>query len=153
MLHPLPLAATVRAATRSLLLNATANPSLCAFTHDPSAETQRSPPSQFDFCKTRLVPVTSELMTEHMKYRKADRLVQLPVQGETEPLLVPIIGPSKPMARSALHEIVKAVFRDSAECLRPRGPEYKAAAAHIAQASTHWMHHTWGINLSRKTDF
>lgn len=102
--------------------------------------------------KTRLVPVTGELMTELMKYRKAYGLVQLPLEGETGPLLVPIIGPSKPMARSAIHEIVKAVFRDSAERLRLKGPEYEAAAAHIAQASTHWMRHTAGSHLSEKAD-
>lgn len=102
--------------------------------------------------KTRLVPVTGELMTELAKYRKAYGLVQLPVEDETGPLMVPIIGISKPMARSAIHEIVKAVFRDSADRLRQKGLEFEAAAAHVAQASTHWMRHTSGSHLSEKAD-
>lgn len=102
--------------------------------------------------KTRLIPMTGELMTELAKYRKTYGLVQMPVEGETGPLLIPIIGPSKPMARSAIHEIVKSVFRDSAYRLRQKGPEFEAAADHIAQASTHWMRHTSGSHLSEKAD-
>lgn len=56
------------------------------------------------------------------------------------------------MARSAIHEIVKGVFRESAARLRRRGPEFEAAAAHLEQASTHWMRHTAGSHLSGKAD-
>jgi len=102
--------------------------------------------------KTRLVPATGELMTELMRYRKVQGLSMLPLEGETTPLVIPLIGPNKPMARSAIHEIVKAVFRESAARLRQRGPEFEAAAAHLEQASTHWMRHTAGSHLSEKAD-
>ena len=102
--------------------------------------------------KTRLVPITGELMTELVMYRKACGLCQLPLQGENTPLVIPIIGSSKPMARSGIHEVVKGVFRASAARLRLQGPEFEAAAAHIEQASTHWMRHTAGSHLSEKAD-
>lgn len=66
--------------------------------------------------------------------------------------MIPLIGPAKPMARSAIHEIVKAVMRESAARLRERGPEFEAAAAHLEQASTHWMRHTAGSHLSEKAN-
>ncbi|MGH8856463.1 MAG: tyrosine-type recombinase/integrase [Polaromonas sp.] len=102
--------------------------------------------------KTRLVPATGELMSELMRYRQANGLSPLPLEGESTPLLRPLIGPNKPMARSAIHEIVKAVFRESAARLRQGGPEFEAAAAHLEQASTHWMRHTAGSHLSEKAD-
>lgn len=102
--------------------------------------------------KTRLVPITGELMAELVTYRKACGLAQLPLQGENTPLVIPIIGSSKPMARSGIHEVVKSVFRASAARLRQQGPEFEVAAAHIEQASTHWMRHTAGSHLSEKAD-
>ena len=102
--------------------------------------------------KTRLVPITGELMAELVTYRKACGLCQLPLQGENTPLVIPIIGSSKPMARSGIHEVVKSVFRASAARLRQQGPEFEVAAAHIQQASTHWMRHTAGSHLSEKAD-
>ena len=102
--------------------------------------------------KTRLVPITGELMTELVTYRKVCGLCQLPLQGENTPLVIPVIGSSKPMARSGIHEVVKSVFRASAARLRLQGPEFEAAATHIEQASTHWMRHTAGSHLSEKAD-
>ena len=102
--------------------------------------------------KARLVPATGELMAELIRYRKASGLSTLPLEGETLPLMMPLIGPAKPMARSAIHEIVKAVVQESAARLRQRGPEFEAAAAHLEQASTHWMRHTAGSHLSEKAD-
>ena len=102
--------------------------------------------------KARLVPATSELMAELIRYRKVTGLNPLPLEGEALPLMIPLIGPTKPMARSAIHEIVKAVMRESAARLRERGPEFEAAAAHLEQASTHWMRHTAGSHLSEKAD-
>jgi site-specific recombinase XerD len=65
---------------------------------------------------------------------------------------MPIIGAMKPMARSAIHEIVKKVVRDSATRLRAIGSEWESTAAHLEQASTHWMRHTAGSHLSEKAD-
>lgn len=87
-----------------------------------------------------------------MSYRKAQGLSLLPLVDESTPLVIPLIGPNKPMARSAIHEIVKAVFRESAARLRQRGAEFEPAAMHLEAASTHWMRHTAGSHLSEKAD-
>lgn len=103
--------------------------------------------------KTRLVPATAELMNELMQYRRSRSLSPLPVHDETTPLLLPIIGPLKPMARTAIHEIVKAVMRNTANRLRlSSDPHVAAAADHIEQASTHWMRHTAGTHQSDLVD-
>jgi integrase/recombinase XerD len=102
--------------------------------------------------KTRLVPATGELMGELIRYRKAHSLSPLPLEGDLLPMVMPLIGPRKFMARSAIHEIVKTVVRDSAERLRQQGPELEDAAARLEQASTHWMRHTAGSHLSEKAD-
>lgn len=102
--------------------------------------------------KSRLIPATGELMTELMRYRQAHGLNPLPMERDTMPVLMPLIGPGKPMARTAVHEIVKGVMRASAENLRSQDPAFEAAAAHLEQASTHWMRHTAGSHLSEKAD-
>lgn len=51
--------------------------------------------------KTRPVPATDELMAELLRYRKALGLKPLPADGENTPLVLPLIGATKPMARSA----------------------------------------------------
>jgi site-specific recombinase XerD len=102
--------------------------------------------------KTRLVPATDELMAELIRYRKANDLRPLPGDAEATPLLLPLIGLAKPMARSAVHEIVKDVVCDAAQRLRRQGAEFEAAAAHIEQASTHWMRHTAGTHQSNSVD-
>ena len=102
--------------------------------------------------KTRLVPATDELMAELIRYRKANGLKPLPVEGEGLPVLLPVIGVAKPLARSAIHELVKEVVRGAAERLRARGPENEAAAAHIEKASTHWLRHTAGTHQSDRMD-
>lgn len=102
--------------------------------------------------KTRLVPVTAELLAELIRYRRAQGLHLLPQQGEDTPLVLPLIRPKQAMARSAIHEIVKVVMRATAQRLRARGDEFEAAAMHIAQASTHWLRHTAGSHLSEHAD-
>ena len=67
-------------------------------------------------------------------------------------MLLPVIGVAKPLARSAIHELVKEVVRGAAERLRARGPENEAAAAHIEKASTHWLRHTAGTHQSDRMD-
>lgn len=102
--------------------------------------------------KTRLVPATDELMAELIRYRKANDLTPLPREGEATPLLLPLIGPIKAMARSAVHELVKDVVRWTAQRLRLKGADHEAAAAHIEMASTHWMRHTAGSHQSDRID-
>jgi len=103
--------------------------------------------------KTRLIPATTELISELMDYRRSRGLSPLASHDETTPLLLPLIGPPKAMARTAVHEIVKSVMEATAARLRLSGtPEAAAAAAHIEQASTHWMRHTAGSHLSNQVD-
>jgi integrase/recombinase XerD len=98
--------------------------------------------------KERTVPATAELMAELMTYRKANGLSALPVNGEARALVLPIIGKEKPLARSAVHEVVKGVMRATANRLRDRGQKWEAAAAQIEVASTHWLRHTAGTHMT-----
>lgn len=98
--------------------------------------------------KARTIPATAELMAELMTYRKANDLSALPVSGEARALVLPIIGKEKPLARSAVHEVVKGVMRATANRLRTRGHEWEAAAAQIEAASTHWLRHTAGTHMT-----
>lgn len=56
------------------------------------------------------------------------------------------------MGRSAVHEVVKSVFRGTATRLRALGPDHEAAASHVEQASAHWMRHTAGTHQSDNMD-
>lgn len=57
-------------------------------------------------------------------------------------IVIPLIGASKPMARSAIHVIVKEVVRQAPDRLRQQGPDFESAAAHIERASAHWLRYT-----------
>ncbi len=102
--------------------------------------------------KTRLVPVTAEMLAELMRYRRTQGLSPLPKAGEDIPLVLPVIGPRQALGRSAIHEIVKSVARATADRLRGQGAKFEAAALHIEQASTHWLRHTAGSHLSERAD-
>lgn len=103
--------------------------------------------------KSRLVPATEELVVELMRYRRSLGLPPLPSGENDTPLLLPLIGAAKPMARTAVHEILKAVMKTTAARLKERGdPEAEIAAAHIEQASTHWIRHTAGSHQSNAMD-
>jgi len=98
--------------------------------------------------KTRLVPATSELMTELGRYRRECGLAPFPSPGEEAPLVLPIGGTPKPMTRAALHNIVKNVFEKVAEQLRMRGPEFAGRADQLSRASAHWLRHTAGSHMA-----
>lgn len=98
--------------------------------------------------KTRSIPATAELMAELITYRKANSLSALPTSGEGRPLVMPIIGVQKPLARSAIHEIVKGVMHATAARLRAKGDGWEAAASQIEEASTHWLRHTAGTHMT-----
>jgi integrase len=102
--------------------------------------------------KTRVIPATDELISELMRYRKSNDLEPLPREGDSAPLLLPLIGGSKPMGRSAVHELVKTIFRETAARLRALGPDHEAAASHVEKASAHWMRHTAGTHQSDNMD-
>ena len=73
--------------------------------------------------KTRIVPATSELMIELSRYRREMGLSLTPVEGENTPLLLPIGGRQRFMTRSAIHFILKQVFKETAERVKSRGQE------------------------------
>lgn len=98
--------------------------------------------------KTRTVPATAELMAELMNYRKSIGMPALPSAHESSPLVLPIIGSGKPLARSAIHEIVKEVMRSTGARLRAKGVEWESMAAQIEIASTHWLRHTAGTHMT-----
>jgi integrase/recombinase XerD len=100
--------------------------------------------------KTRLIPATSELMTELSLYRTHYGLTVHPTVDEATPLLLPIGGRCEPMTRSAIHEVVKSVFRKQASAWRSESPFREADAKHIEQASTHWLRHTAGSHMANK---
>ncbi len=98
--------------------------------------------------KLRIVPATSELMTELGHYRQALGHPQLPAPGESTPLLLPIGGKNRAMTRGGIHTIVKDVFRSTSKRLRARGSEFVSRAELIEQASTHWLRHTAGSHMA-----
>lgn len=102
--------------------------------------------------KTRLIPATDELMAELIRYRRSCGLRDLPTTGDDSALLRSLIGEPKALARSAVHEIVKDIVRQTAARLRSRGPEHEAAAAHIERVSSHWLRHTAGSHQSDSVD-
>jgi len=102
--------------------------------------------------KTRLVPATDELMSELMRYRRANQLTPLPRAGENLPLLIPSIGVARPMARSAVHELVKEIFRETATRLRALGTDQEAVATQLERVSAHWIRHTSGTHQSNNMD-
>jgi integrase/recombinase XerD len=100
--------------------------------------------------KTRIIPATSELMSELSAYRLHYGLPGTPGSDESTPLLLPIGGRREPMTRSAIHEVVKAVFRRQAALWRAEDPPREADALHIEQASTHWLRHTAGSHMANQ---
>ncbi|MDP2102270.1 MAG: tyrosine-type recombinase/integrase [Methylotenera sp.] len=98
--------------------------------------------------KTRIVPATNELMLELNRYRREMGLSLNPIEGEATPLLLPIGGKQRAMTRSAIHQILKQVFSDTAKRLQERGPDFMLQAARLEAASAHWMRHTAGSNMT-----
>lgn len=98
--------------------------------------------------KTRIVPATNELMLELGRYRREVGLSLNPIEGEATPLLLPIGGKQRAMTRSAIHQILKQVFSDTAKRLQKRGPDFMLQATKLDAASAHWLRHTAGSNMA-----
>lgn len=97
--------------------------------------------------KARIVPATSELMIELSRYRREMGLSLTPVEGENTPLLLPIGGKQRFMTRSAIHLILKQIFKRTAERVKNRGQEADTIVSKLEAASAHWMRHTAGSNM------
>jgi site-specific recombinase XerD len=98
--------------------------------------------------KTRIVPATSELITELARYRREYAMPLYPPSGDTTPLLLPIGGKKRVMTRGGVHEIVKAVFNETADRIEHRGQEFHYLADKIRSASAHWLRHTAGSHMA-----
>lgn len=98
--------------------------------------------------KTRIVPATNELMVELGRYRREMGLTLQPIEGESTPLLLPIGGKQRNMTRSAVHLILKQVFKNTAMRLSARGADSINQVARIEAASAHWLRHTAGSNMT-----
>ena len=91
-------------------------------------------------------------MSELMRYRAANQLAPLPRVGENLLLLLPSIGVARPMARSAVLELVKAIVRETATRLRALGTDQEPAAIRLEMVSAHWIRHTSGTHQSDNMD-
>ena len=70
------------------------------------------------------------------------------------PVVLRLIEPaSDSMGRSAVHDIVEAVMRETADRLRKAALESAGMAAHIERASIHWLRRTAGTHQSEGIDF
>lgn len=98
--------------------------------------------------KLRIVPATNELMVELTRYRRELSLSLYPTPNESTPLLLPIGGKLRSMTRAAVHELIKAVFENTANRLLQRGAEFRPKADRLAQASAHWLRHTAGSHMA-----
>jgi integrase/recombinase XerD len=101
--------------------------------------------------KEGLVPASAEMMVELGRYRRERGLSALPARHEDTPLVLPLGKSMKPLTRSALHTIVKAIFAGAAERLRLRGDDFAGQANLLEQASAHWMRHTAGSHMADVT--
>lgn len=98
--------------------------------------------------KSRLIPVSDELLIELSRYRQFRGLPPLPRRGEPTPLLMPIGDRPLPLTRAAVHLIVKTVFMRAADQLRIHQPEQVEQARWLEQASAHWLRHTAGSRMA-----
>lgn len=102
--------------------------------------------------KTRIIPATNELMVELARYRREMGLIPTPIEGEEIPLILPIGGRHQAMTRSAIHQITKQVFKNTADNLKLSGPEATGKIARLEAASAHWMRHTAGTQMAGQMD-
>ncbi len=101
---------------------------------------------------SRIVPATRELLVELSRYRREMGLPLSPLEGESTPLLLPIGGKPRPMTRSAVHLILKKIFKKTASRLKLRGPEAYSKVIRLEAASAHWMRHTASSNMANAMD-
>jgi site-specific recombinase XerD len=97
--------------------------------------------------KYRRIPVSEELFAELMRYRQAHGLGPLPARNELTPLLLPYRrraghASGEGVNRKTVHNAITAVFEKAADWTEARGGEFVEHAAHLREASAHWLRHT-----------
>lgn len=88
--------------------------------------------------KEREIPVSDELLTEYVAYRRFFGMGDFPTQHEDTALVLSITGRSG-MTPKAIYLIVKEVCIRAAEALRLTDDR---RAAKLEEATTHWLRHT-----------
>lgn len=96
--------------------------------------------------KPRQLPLPASLLTTLQAYRRALGLPATPQAQEPWPLVLKQrrlanggLDPD-PMSRQAMHKLIKASLGGAAAWLQAQGRVLEAA--HLAQASMHWLRHT-----------
>lgn len=89
----------------------------------------------------RTLPIPGNLVEEMGRYRLAMGLSKYPKPGESTPLVLGFRGQGKGLTRSALHLIMKGIFRQAAEGLSREDGEK------LGKASAHWLRHSRGSHL------
>lgn len=113
--------------------------------------------------KSRLVPATTELMTEAAHYRRSIGLPPVPLEYEATPLVLPLgwqapqhsqeaVKIPSALTRATAHVIVKSVFEQTAQRLETQGESYWVQAQRFRTASAHWLRHTAGSRLADTVD-
>lgn len=102
--------------------------------------------------KTRVIPVSDELMIELGRYRRELGLYPTPQEGDITPLLLPIGAKPRRLSRGSVHEIVKGVFGHAATRLETKGGIAVGKIARLKKASTHWLRHTAGSEMASNMD-
>lgn len=102
--------------------------------------------------KYRRIPVSEELLVELMRYRQAHGLEPLPARNELLPVLLPFRRRARNVAGegvnpATVHHAIKKIFEQAAEWTEALGGEYVEHAAHIREASAHWLRHTAASNM------
>ncbi len=97
------------------------------------------------------IPATPELIEELVRYREALGASSYPSENDDLPLVASIGPQRKGLTRSALHLIVKEMFRGAAQGLRDRGGPSEALADRLETASAHWLRHTAGSHMMAAT--
>lgn len=97
--------------------------------------------------KERYIPVSEELLAELMRYRQVHGLAPLPARNELTPLLLPFRrragnASGEGVNRKTVHNAIKDVFERAADWTEDKGEEFVEHAAHIREASAHWLRHT-----------
>lgn len=83
--------------------------------------------------------VSNELMAELSIYRRYFGMSATPNKNDDFPLVTSVVACRSPLALRAIHEIFKKVVHDTATRLQLEGADFEVIAAHIEQASTHWL--------------
>jgi site-specific recombinase XerD len=102
--------------------------------------------------KYRRIQVSDELLAELMRYRQAHGLEPLPTRNELTPLLLPFRrraghASGEGVDRKTVHNAIKAVFGKAADRTEAKGGESIEHAAHIREASAHWLRHTTASHM------